>query len=351
MTFDLQAPWRPKLNVLSVAYPFAPVSPASVGGAEQVLSLVERELVARGHRSFVIAQEGSRVAGQLLPITNHGPVTPESRGAAYRQVVDHWERLCANVAIDVVHLHGVDYASYLPTRLDRPTVVTLHLQRSCYANALEDARVQYVCVSHRQAATFGWPTQVITNGVALAAEAPIANAPEGVVMLGRICPEKGFHLGLAAARRAGCRAVLAGQVYPYAEHIAYFEDVLARELDDDRCFIGAVGPTLRSVLLGGAEALLIPSLCEETSSLVAMEALACGTPVIAFARGALPEVIDHGQTGFLVDSEEDMAEAITQVSRLDRELCRAIARERFSSVRMADGYIDLYERLTKTHAN
>ena len=163
--------------------------------------------------------------------------------------------------------------------------------------------------------------------------------------LGRICPEKGFHLALEAARQSGKPFLLAGKVFPYLAHQEYFRTEIIPRLDRQRRFIGPADFRTKQILLSWAQCLLIPSLVSETSSLVAMEALAAGTPVIAFPNGALPEVIDHGKTGFLVKDVSEMSDAIAQAHKIDSEVCRQIARERFSSERMKREYFALYERL------
>jgi glycosyltransferase involved in cell wall biosynthesis len=164
-------------------------------------------------------------------------------------------------------------------------------------------------------------------------------------MLGRICPEKGQHLGLQAMHAAETMGLLAGEVFPYAEHQAYFENRIKPLLDQHRRFLGPVGFNRKRRLLAGARCLLVPSLAAETSSLVTMEALACGTPVIAFPVGALPEVIEHGRTGFLVNDVHEMTEAIARADSLDRSACRRAAETRFASDRMTAAYLRLYEWL------
>jgi CelD/BcsL family acetyltransferase involved in cellulose biosynthesis len=171
--------------------------------------------------------------------------------------------------------------------------------------------------------------------------------------LGRICPEKGFHHGLDAARRAGVKFRLAGQVFPYEAHEHYFATEIVPRLGPDAEFIGPVATEAKQRLLANARCLLVPSLVPETSSLVAMEAIAAGTPVIAFANGALAEIIDHGVTGFIVRSGEEMADAIAAVGDLDPEVCRTTAIVRFSREAMTAKYLTLYDTLvarTRTRA-
>ncbi len=136
--------------------------------------------------------------------------------------------------------------------------------------------------------------------------------------------------------------LIAGEVFGYPEHQAYFAGEVAPRLDGRRRFVGSVGFARRGRMLGAARCLLVPSLAEETSSLVAMEALACGTPAIAFPVGALPGIVRDGVTGFLVDDAAGMAAAIGRVGTLDRAACRADAVARFSAERMAWEYLALY---------
>jgi glycosyltransferase involved in cell wall biosynthesis len=169
--------------------------------------------------------------------------------------------------------------------------------------------------------------------------------------LGRICPEKGFHLAIEAAVGAGCDLILGGRVFPYDEHERYFSTEILPRLDAKRRFIGPVGQTLKRELLCSARCVLIPSLAAETSSLVAMEALMCGAPVIAFRSGALSEILTHGATGFLVSDADEMAQAISQADCIDSLECRKEAAQRFTADRMTDAYIDLYENIITARAN
>jgi glycosyltransferase involved in cell wall biosynthesis len=184
----------------------------------------------------------------------------------------------------------------------------------------------------------------IPNGTALDTPAPAKKGDFGLV-LGRICPEKGVHIALDAAKAAGIPLTLAGAVFPYREHRQYFETMVKPRLDGERRYIGPVGLEAKRKLLAEARCLLVTSLVAETSSLAAQEALAAGTPVVAFGKGALPETIDHGRTGYLVWDEDGLVAAIRKVDALDPQACRNVARERFSLDRMIERYFELYRRL------
>jgi glycosyltransferase involved in cell wall biosynthesis len=166
------------------------------------------------------------------------------------------------------------------------------------------------------------------------------------LLLGRICPEKGVHLAIDAAKRANVPLLIAGEVYsqPYIE--SYFRVEVQPRLDGARRFIGPVGLARKRRLLAAARCVLLPSQFKEPGSLVAREALAAGTPVVAFPAGGLVDVIDHGRTGYLVEDVEQMAEAIAACDGIDPELCRRVARERFSSQRMIEQYFSRYAALT-----
>jgi glycosyltransferase involved in cell wall biosynthesis len=170
------------------------------------------------------------------------------------------------------------------------------------------------------------------------------------LMLGRICPEKGVHLALDAARLAGISLLIAGEVYDYEAHRRYFEEEVRPRLDRQRRFLGPIGFARKRRLLNAARCVLVPSLAPETSSLVAREAAASGTPVIAFPNGALAETVEHGRTGFLVEDVEAMAAAIRDAGALDPETCRRVARERFRADTMIAAYLDVYARLAARRA-
>ncbi|HET9086794.1 MAG TPA: glycosyltransferase, partial [Acidobacteriaceae bacterium] len=170
------------------------------------------------------------------------------------------------------------------------------------------------------------------------------------LVLGRICPEKNAHAALEAGTIAGTRVLLAGQVFPYLEHRRYFTDKIEPLLrrspgNVEHEFLGPLDPDRRQRLLSSAKCLLHPTLAPETSSLVAMEALAAGTPVIAYRSGALPDIVEHGVTGFLVDSVEEMADALGKVHTLSSQACRHAAEQRFSSERMVREYLQMYESI------
>ncbi|WP_437568397.1 glycosyltransferase family 4 protein [Sorangium sp. So ce542] len=347
------------LTVLHVGYPLAPVGPDAVGGAEQVLSMLDEALSRGGHRSIVVAPEGSACAGTLVatPAPPAGAVLDEG---AKEQAWRHHRRAIARALerypIDLVHLHGVDFDRYLPEP-GVAALATLHLPPSFYSPAvfrLERPRtfLHGVSATQRRACPPGARLlPEIPNGVRLEHYRPRRHRRGFALALGRICPEKGYHVAVEAAVRAGSPLLIAGQAFGYEEHTRYLREVLLPMLGGAgpaRRFLGPVGLVRKRRLLAAARCLLVPSLVQETSSLVAMEALASGTPVIALrGAGALPEIVEHGRTGYLVDDAAEMAEAIAMADRLDPAECRRAAEERFSAARTAAAYLETYRRILR----
>jgi glycosyltransferase involved in cell wall biosynthesis len=328
------------------------VGPGAVGGAEQVLAMLDAALVAAGHRSLVVACEGSKVAGHLVATPAwEGTIGEECYGEVHRRHREAIEEALERWDVDVVHMHGLYFASCLPPP-GPPVLATLHLPPSWYPReALFPSRpgtfLNCVSAAQRRACPEGVAVAgVIENGVDLTAFSPGGGSRgDFVLALGRICPEKGFHLALDAAAAAGVPLVLGGQVFPYEAHERYFRDEIGPRLGGGRRFAGPLGLAEKRRLLQTARCLLVPSLAAETSSLVAMEALACGTPVVAFPSGALADIVEPGRTGYLVKDAAEMAAAIAEVDGLDPRECRRAAEERFSAARTSAAYLRLYERL------
>lgn len=338
------------LTVLNVAYPFAPIGPDAVGGAEQVLSCIDQALVRAGHRSIVVASAGSRAAGTLIAVpAETGTIDEDVRQRAWARQRAAIARALQHWPIDLVHFHGVDFHEYLP-RTKHPVLVTLHLPPEWYPAAArrpDRPRTWFNCVSatqHRACPPGFRLIPPVPNGVEID---PPRRTRKGsyAAMLCRICPEKGCDIALQAARRADVPLVIAGELYRYPDHERYFEEQIAPQLDRRRHFVGPLGYDRKRHFLAAARCLLIPSRVPETSSLVAMEALACGTPVIAFRAGALSEIVEHGRTGILVDDMDGLVEALEAIESVDPETCRASARARFSARRMTETYFALYRQL------
>ncbi len=344
---------RDRLRILYTAYPLLPVNEDSCGGAEQALATVEAEIARRGHWTAVAGCDSSRAVGNVVAT---GPA-PLHCDQYQQRETEHTQRVLrflngsalSGDAVDLVHDHSGSFWRYA-AGVGAPVLATLHLPRSFYpAGVFEQvpANVFFNCVSESQRRAFADVPQVlgtVHNGVRLQQFPVVEKKGDYLLWMGRICEEKGAHVAIRVARAAGMKLILAGSVYPFSYHQQYFDREIHPKIAGGRLmqYVGTATQPEKIRLLGSARALLVTSLVEETSSLVAMEAMACGTPVVAFARGALPEVVAHGVTGFVVDGEEQMTEAIWRSGEISPQTCRERVEAKFSSERMAQEYERMY---------
>ncbi|HEY1937816.1 MAG TPA: glycosyltransferase [Candidatus Angelobacter sp.] len=353
-------------NILYVAYPLLTVTEESAGGAEQVLWTLEREMACRGAHTTVAASAGSRVSGELFAT---GEPCVE-RDDYDRRRIEHEDRVVAFVQerereregmpFDLIHdMSGSFWRR--AAEIDTPVLATLHLPRSFYPEGVFDnvpEDVSFNCVSDSQARSFAnldAMAGVVPNGIALdrfdlpERAARKSSARNRLLWLGRICEEKAPHVALEIAARAGIPITIAGQVYPFSYHQEYFDREVVPGLKSmsDAEFVSSPSGRVKRRLLHEAKALLITSLAQETSSLVAMEAAASGAPVIAFKHGALPDVVRDGVTGFIVDDAEHAVEASKHVEDISSASCVQHAQANFNAAKMAERYTDFYARLMR----
>lgn len=339
------------MTVLSVAFALLPVSEHAAGGSEQILWQLERGLVNAGYRSFVVAAKGSSIQGCLLPTPRANcEITDEVRRAAHRAHRKAIQSLIETSSIDLIHFHGLDFTEYIPAG-GPPMLATLHLPVDWYPQhifQIPGLTLNFVSQSQAASRVDGRGADhlpVVQNGIDLSVYRKQAVKEDFILVLARICPEKGIDVALRVAHRLGLRAIVAGPVHPFVEHQDYFKRCVKPLLDDKRQYIGPVGLDEKVDLFARAKCLLAPSSVAETSSLVAMESIASGTPVVAFRSGALPEVVEDGVTGFVVGSEDEMADAVRRLDQISAENCRAIAAARYDGDRMVREYLGVYERL------
>jgi glycosyltransferase involved in cell wall biosynthesis len=350
------------IRILYVAYPLLTVSQESAGGAEQILWTLEHEMARCGVETTVAASAGSQIAGELFntgePCRELDDFERRSREHQGKIVELVRRRELEGRPFDLIHdMSGSFWAC--AASFHTPLLATLHLPRGFYPRHLFEnvpENVSFNCVSHIQGFTFADLEAigaVVPNGIALdqfqSPGAATSGGRSGLLWLGRICEEKAPHLALEIAQRSGMAITIAGQLYPFSYHRDYFDREVAPRVNQIAGSTFIQAPTLETKcrLLREAQAVVISSQAQETSSLVAMEAAAAGTPVIAFARGALKEVIEHGMTGFLVNDIEEAVQALQRVKagEITGEACIRHARKHFSSAAMARRYAALYSQI------
>jgi glycosyltransferase involved in cell wall biosynthesis len=327
----------------------APISwrtpPRHYGPWELVTSLLTEALVARGIDVTLFATKDSWTAGKLAGVCP----APYSEDPAIDAKA--WEMLhVANVferasEFDLIH-NQADFVPLAFSRLvETPVVTTIHgfsSERILPVFKAYGDRVHYVAISESDRHSDLRYAATIHHGIRLEDFPFDPHGSEDLLFFGRIHPDKGAAEAIAAARRAGRRLVMAGIV----QDQDYHNTQVAPAIDDHSVvFVGPVGGAARAKALGSACALLHLINFDEPFGLSVVEALACGTPVIAFNRGSMPELIDPGVTGFLVDSVDAAVDAIGRIGEIDRTACRSAVSARFTVDRMADRYLDLYRSL------
>jgi glycosyltransferase involved in cell wall biosynthesis len=325
--------------------------PVAYGGTELIVAELAKGLHRLGHEVTTFATGDSRPEGALRSHFAE-PVWPPNDLAEMRHAAAAMDEI-ARGDFDLVHVH---HAAALPFGrfMRKPMVLTVHhcREEGLVAHYRDHPNVSLVAISNRQAKLCPELSFARTIYHGLDAELyPAGPGGDYVAFLGRFAEEKGAHLALDAARAAGVPLHLGGK--PHHCSLDYFAREVQprlRDLGAGAVWHGELSHEPKLELLRGARALLVPIEWEEPFGLVMIEAMLTGTPVIAFARGSAPEVVEEGVTGFLVRDVREMSERIRALDRIDRVRCRARARERWTTERMARDYLSLYESVrTMSH--
>jgi glycosyltransferase involved in cell wall biosynthesis len=329
-----------------IAPPWSPVPPTTYGAIETQLHYLATGLQAAGHDVLLVAPGDSTCPVPLrspFP-TAHGPDQWISA-----ELVNAAEGYDALSEVDVVHDHTLA-GPLLAERVRRfPVVTTMHWTLEGPIGRLYERLGQALpLVAISRAQTRSAPhvrvAAVIHHGVD-AADFPVGDGGGGYcAFLGRMSPDKGVHLAIRAAKAAGIPLRIAAKMSTKDE-AAYFDALIRPELGSAVDYLGEARRQEKLELLAGARCLLVPIQWNEPFGLVMIEAMACGTPVVAFARGAAPEVVEHGENGFLCEDSNAMTEAIGRLDEINRLRCRASIEGSFSARRMTAQHLTLYERI------
>ena len=346
------------MKIALVAPVEEPVPPPKYGGIERVVHTLATHLVERGHHVLLFASGDSTSPAELVPVVPRSlRRTPayedpnefkRRRAAAVEEVV----RSLRREPPDVVHSHLDHLLLPFESSYNVPTLTTLHGPLDSGDERVETIRKfrhsSYVSVSFAQRVPLPGLNYLanIYNGVDLL-RFPFAARHDGyLAFVGRMSPEKDPEVAIRAARTVGMRLVIAAKIALVDQD--YFNRRIAPMIDGVAVqFLGELSESEKISLLEGAYALLHPSRWREPFGLAMIEAMACGTPVIAFNVGSAAEVVVHGVTGYVAESFEDFVEGIKAASLLDRRLCREHIERSFSSLRMASEYERLYEHVAR----
>ncbi len=349
-----------RMRIAQVAPPFESVPPARYGGTERVVSTLTEELVRRGHDVTLFASGDSRTSARLVPVVEqalwHARVP-------YRDYAPFWAIVIGKLwreidRFDVVHSHLDFFGFPIARGAPCPVLTTLHgrLDLPELVPLYEEFRdVPVVSISNAQRKPIPYANWLATVYHGIQLDEYTFNPERGsyLAFLGRISPDKGVDTAIRVAQRAGmplriaARPPLPNRNDPEARRDwDYYENEVQPLLQGPRVeLIGQVGGREKDEFLRNAAALLVPIRWPKPFGLVMPEALACGTPVLALRNGSVPEVIKHGVTGFICDTEDELVQAVRWIPEIDRARCRQEAERRFSPQAMADRYEALYERL------
>lgn len=341
---------RGRLRIAMLAPPWIEVPPRGYGGIELVVAHLTDALVDLGHDVILFAPPGSRSRAQL--VTPLERPHPQVIGQALEEA-DHVAQALAyvenpaNGRFDLVHDHSGFVALAFADRLATPMLHTLHgpfdeRTYGFYARHGHKAAMVAISAAQLRAAPPGLDVVGVIPNPLRVDDWPFRREKEDFLLwIGRMSPVKGPHRAIEVARLAERPLVLAGPVQPGQER--FFSEHVEPHIDGQNVrYVGEVGGELKQQLFARAAALLMPIRWPEPFGMVMIEALACGTPVIAFREGSAEEIVDDGLTGFLVADEREMARAVGRLSEIDPERCRSVARERFDVERVARAYESAY---------
>jgi glycosyltransferase involved in cell wall biosynthesis len=341
------------MRIAQISPLFEAVPPKLYGGTERVVSSLTEELVAMGHDVTLFASGDSITSASLAPMRDQAlRLDPSVKDwvAIYNRMVELIYR--QKDEFDVLHFHIDYFPLALFSRQKVPFLTTLH-GRLDLPEFIETygtfAGAPFVSISNSQRRpipNLNW-VRTVLHGMPASLLTPQPVKQEYAAFLGRISPEKGVDRAIRIAGKAGLKLKIAAKVDNADK--AYY-DTLIKPLihrNPDVEFIGEINDAQKPEFLSGAHALIFPIDWPEPFGLVMIEAMACGTPVIAFNSGSVPEVVDHGVTGFIVDNIEQAVAGLGRAHMLDRTQVRATFDRRFTSRRMAEDYVKVYQSLAK----
>lgn len=339
------------MKIAQVAPLFESVPPRLYGGTERVVSYLTEELVRQGHQVTLFASGDSMTSAELVACTPHAlRLDPEVRDAMPHMMVMLDKIRERADDFDILHFH-IDYLHFPLFRADAGrSLTTLHGRQDLADHIpfyVRFSEMPLVSISDAQRIPLprGNFVGTVHHGLPLDLYKPTFDSKGGyLAFLGRISPEKRPDRAIQIARKAGLPLKIAAKVDKVDE--AYFREVIEPMIDGRQIeYVGEINESAKSQFLGQAAALLFPIDWPEPFGLVMIEAMACGTPVLAFRCGSVPEIIDEGVTGHIVSGVEEAVAALPALLALDRRVIRSRFEKRFSSAQMAAQYVKLYQKL------
>ncbi len=330
-----------RLRIAQIAPPHVPIPPVGYGASELVAGNLTEELVRRGHEVVLFAHPDSTSRAEVVSFPEASVATEFD----HRELIHVARTMQRASEFDIIHNHCLSAGPALAGLCPTPSLSTLHYLYPIGFGFPEHA---YVAISWAQRALVTELNVVGTvyNGVDCSLFPVVEPTSDYLLYMGRIDQRKGPDVAIQVARMLGMRLILAGPAYAW-DMEDYFTNCIKPHLHGNIEYIGEARGQQKIDLLAHARCVLVPSRRPEPFGLVAVEAMACGTPVIAYRSGALPEIVADGEVGFVVETPEAMAAAVERTDTICPARCREVAETTFSVSRMADGYLAVYQTLAR----
>jgi glycosyltransferase involved in cell wall biosynthesis len=321
--------------------------PRHYGPWESVVSLLTEQLVKMGLDVTLFATGDSQTSGHLVAVCPRSYSEDSSVNPKVAECLHISEVFERSNDFDLIHNHFDFLPLTYSALIETPVLTTIHGFSSPSIIPVYkkyNDRNHYVAISESDKSPELDYLATIHHGIDVARFPFSDSGGKYLLFFGRIHPDKGVHEAIQVARRVGMKLVIAGII----QDQAYFDEFVEPSIDGTTVeYLGAIGPDRRPTVLGQALALLHLISFDEPFGLSVVESMACGTPVIAFGRGSMMEIIRHGETGYIVEDMDQAAEAVAAVRSIDRSVCRDAVEKRFSDTRMAQDYIRAYQEILK----
>ena len=341
-----------KLKIAQIAPLWFPIPPQKYGGIERIISFLTDELVQRGHDVTLFASGDSKTKAKLVSVVKKGLIP---LGATWQNF--WWNPFNHSIAFekasnfDIIHCHWGIMGAYFQKFTKTPVLHTIHvappkgdLRWEIFEYYKNDLSLVLISESEKRKPLFKFKNSwIIYNGIDISKFKFNPKPKEHFIWIARISPIKGTGEAIEIAKKAKVKLLLAGQIQPH--HRKYFETKIKPELNSQIQYVGELSQKELSDFYGSAKACLYPIDWEEPFGLIMAESMACGTPVIAFDRGSVKEVIENGKTGFVVKNIKEAIEAIKKIGQIERSACRKRVEDLFSYQQMVSGYEKVYQEI------
>ena len=343
-----------KLRIAQIAPLWFSIPPKKYGGIERIISFLTEELVRRGHKVTLFAAGNSKTKAKLVSLTKKGAI---SEGVSwhdyYFNLLNHSIAFERASQFDIIHCHWGIMGGFFQKFTKTPVLHTLHNIPSqidprwkVFKYYKDDLNLVFISKSERKNAPIRFKhSWVVYNGIDTSKFKFNPKPKNHFIWIARVCPAKGIKEAIEIAKRAKVKLLLAGQIQPH--HREYFEKEIKPELNSQIRYLGELSQEELSDFYGQAKGCLYPISWEEPFGLIMAESMACGTPVIAFNRGSVPEVIKDGKTGFIVKNIPEAIRAIKKIDQIDRRECRKWVEKNFTVEKMVDEYEKVYYEILK----